>query len=149
MANINELITCLSFGKQTDIVTAQVVANMWRLGYLNRQEWSQNPVAEDDANEIGKGHEFATQQFKSHYAPPDYEFRKYLSSEFAAWAFSFALGNVVKTGTGNITYTITPILGATNPTGLELPYLTFVQQIRPGGSAVLDQMFIGCAIRSL
>lgn len=39
------------------------------------------------------------------------------------------------------TYTIVPALGATNPTGIEL------QQIRPGGSAVLDEMLVGCAIK--
>jgi hypothetical protein len=39
-------------------------------------------------------------------------------------------------------------LGATNATGLELPYFSFVQQIRPGGSAVLDAMLVGCAVKS-
>jgi hypothetical protein len=42
---------------------------------------------------------------------------------------------------------ITPALGATNPTGLELPYFSFVRQIRPGGSAVLDEMLVGCAVK--
>ena len=45
------------------------------------------------------------------------------------------------------TYTIVPALGSTNPTGLELPYFSFVQQIRPGGSAVLDEMLVGCAVK--
>src|ERR1017187_7837880 len=36
----------------------------------------------------------------------------------------------------------------TNPAGLELPYFSFVQQIRPGGSAVLDEMLVGCAVKS-
>jgi hypothetical protein len=50
-------------------------------------------------------------------------------------------------GSGPYTYTIVPALGATNPTGLELPYFSFVQQIRPGGSAVLDEMLVGCAVK--
>jgi hypothetical protein len=149
MANINELLLCWGFGKQSDIATTSLVAAMWRMNNLNRKPWAQNPVNEDDANEIGKGHEFATAEFKSHYMPPEYEIAKYLSSEFAAWAFCFALGNVVKSGAGPYTYTILPILGSTNPTELELPYFTFVQQIRPGGSSVLDQKFIGCAVKSL
>src|SRR5208283_239959 len=37
--------------------------------------------------------------------------------------------------------------GATNLTGLELPYFSFVQQIRPGGSAVLDEILVGCAVK--
>jgi hypothetical protein len=35
-----------------------------------------------------------------------------------------------------------------DPTGLELPDFSFVQQIRPGGSAVLDEMLVGGAIKS-
>jgi hypothetical protein len=149
MANINELLTAWGKGKQADIGTGQAGSAMWRMTNLNRKPWAQNPVAEDDANEVGKGHEFATQTFKSHYQPPTHEIDKYLSSEFAAWAFGFCLGNVVKTGTGPYTYTITPILGSTNPTELELPYFSYCQQIRPGGSAVLDQKLIGCVVNTL
>ena len=59
------------------------------------------------------------------------------------------MGNVTLTGSGPYTYVIVPALGATNATGLELPYFSFVQQIRPGGSAVLDEMLVGCAVKSL
>lgn len=150
MANINELMNCWGYGKQTDIVTANLVGAMWRMTNLNQKPWAQNPVSEDNAAEVGKGHEFPSQIFKSHYAPPEHEISKYLSSEFAAWGFGFALGNVVKSGTTpNFTYTILPILGSTNPTELELPYLSYVQQIRPGGSSVLDQMLVGCSAKSL
>ena len=98
---------------------------------------------EDDRAEIGKGHEFPTQLFKSHYNMPTFEISKYASSEFLAWAMSFSLGNVTVSGSGPYTYIVVPALGATNPTGLELPYFSFVQQIRPGGSAVLDEMLVG------
>ena len=103
---------------------------------------------EDDRAEIGKGHEFPTQLFKSHYNMPSFEISKYASSEFLAWALAFSLGNVTVVGsTAPYTYTIVPALGATNPTGIELPYFSFIQQIRPGGSAVLDEMLVGCAIK--
>jgi hypothetical protein len=49
--------------------------------------------------------------------------------------------------TSPYTYTITPILGATNPTGLELPYFSFLQQMRPGGSYILDDLLVGCAVQ--
>ena len=76
------------------------------------------------------------------------EISKYASSEFLAWVLAFSLGNVTVVGTGApYTYTIVPAFGATNPTGLELPYFSFVQQIRPGGSAVLDEILVGCAIK--
>jgi hypothetical protein len=79
---------------------------------------------------------------------PTYEISKYASSEWLAWVMSFSLGNVTLSGSSSpYTYTIVPALGATNPTGLELPYFSFVQQIRPGGSAILDEMLVGCAVK--
>jgi hypothetical protein len=98
--------------------------------------------------EIGKGHEFPTQQWKSHYDNGTYTVERPASSEILAHALGFGLGSVVVTGSAApYTYTITPINPATNSTGLELPYFQFVQQIRPGGSAVLDQLFTGCAVK--
>jgi hypothetical protein len=147
MANINELMNGWGFGKQTAIGTANTVATIWRHTNLNTKPWAKVPVNEDDRAEIGKGHEFPTQLFKSHYNMPTFEISKYASSEFLAWAMAFSMGNVVVSGSGPYTYTIVPALGATNPTGLELPYFSFVQQIRPGGSAVLDEILVGCAIK--
>src|SRR5208283_5162595 len=124
MANISELLNGWGFGKQTAIGTANLVATIWRHTNLNTKPWAKVPVNEDDRAEIGKGH------------------------EFPAWALSFSMGNVVMSGSGPYTYIIVPALGATNPSGLELPYFSFVQQIRPGGSAVLDEMLVGCAVKS-
>jgi hypothetical protein len=147
MANINELMDGWSYGKQTAIGTANSTA-IWRHTNLNTKPWAKVPVNEDDRAEIGKGHEFPTQLFKSHYNMPTYEISKYASSEFLAWMLAFSLGNVTVVGTAApYTYTIVPALGATNPTGIELPYFSFIQQIRPGGSAVLDEMLVGCAIK--
>ena len=147
MANVNELMNGWGFGKQADILTANTLAKIWRHTNLNTKPWAKVPVNEDDRAEIGKGHEFPTQLFKSHYNMPTFEISKYASSEFLAWAMAFSLGNVVLTGTGPYQYVIVPALGATNPTGLELPYFSFVQQIRPGGSAILDEILVGCAIK--
>jgi len=153
MANISELINGWGFGRQgtitsPSITTPNTAATIWRHTNLNTKPWAKVPVNEDDRAEIGKGHEFPTQLFKSHYNMPTYELSKYASSEFLAWVMSFSLGNVTVAGSSApYTYTIVPALGATNPTGLELPYFSFVQQIRPGGSAVLDEMLVGCAIK--
>jgi hypothetical protein len=147
MANVNELMNGWGFGKQTAIGTANTAATIWRHTNLNTKPWAKVPVNEDDRAEIGKGHEFPTQLFKSHYNMPTYEISKYASSEFLAWVMAFSLGNVTLSGTGPYNYVIVPALGATNPTGLELPYFSFVQQIRPGGSAVLDEILVGCAIK--
>src|ERR1035441_1522796 len=67
MANISELLNGWGFGKQTAIGTANLVATMWRHTNLNTKPWAKVPVNEDDRAEIGKGHEFPTQLFKSHY----------------------------------------------------------------------------------
>jgi hypothetical protein len=148
MANINELIQGWGFGKQVDIVTPSLVAAIWPQTNLNSKPWAKVPVNEDDAKETGKSHEFPQQQFKSHYNMPTFEISKYCSSEFVAWVMAFSLGNVTVVAGPPVVYTIVPILGATNPTELELPYFSYVQQIRPGGSSILDEIFIGCAIKS-
>jgi len=147
MANISELLNGWGFGKQTAIGTANLVATIWRHTNLNTKPWAKVPVNEDDRAEIGKGHEFPTQLFKSHYNMPAYELSKYASSEFLAWAMSFSMGNVVVSGSGR---TRTPSFRhwerRTRPAWSCL--LSFVQQIRPGGSAVLDEMLVGCAVKA-
>ena len=150
MANVNELMDGWSYGAQSNIATVNATA-IWRLTNLNNKPWAKVPVNEDDRAEIGKGHEFPTQLFKSHYNMPTYEISKYASSEFLAWVMAFSLGNVTMSGGESgapFQYVIVPALGATNPTGLELPYFSFVQQMRPGASAILDEVLIGCAIKS-
>jgi hypothetical protein len=147
VANINELMDGWSYGQQTNIITPNTTA-IWRHTNLNTKPWAKVPVNEDDRAEVGKGHEFPTQLFKSHYNMPTYEISKYCSSEFLAWVMAFSLGNVTVAGSASpYSYIVVPALGATNPTGLELPYFSFVQQIRPGGSAVLDEILVGCAIK--
>ena len=94
MANINELMNGWSYGKQTAIGTANSTA-IWRHTNLNTKPWAKVPVNEDDRQEIGKGHEFPTQLFKSHYNMPTYEISKYASSEFLAWAMSFSISERV------------------------------------------------------
>ena len=153
MASVNELMNGWGFGQQgtiasPSIVTPNTAATIWRHTNLNTKPWAKVPVNEDDRAEIGKGHEFPTQLFKSHYNMPTFEVSKYASSEFLAWVMSFSLGNVTVAGAAApYTYTVVPALGATNPTGLELPYFSFVQQIRPGGSAILDEILVGCAVK--
>jgi hypothetical protein len=144
MANLNELLIGLGYAKQVDIATPPSSPGFWRVPNWNKKPWAQQPINEDDHQEIGKGHEFATQQWRSHYDNGVYQIERPASSEILAHALGFGLGNVVL---ADGVYTITPIVPATNPTELELPYFQFAQQIRPGGSAVLDQVFTGCAMK--
>ena len=107
---LQEVQICFGFGKQTDIATANLVAAMWRLKKLNAQLANPKLNTENDAEEYGKGHEFATQTFKTSWDTGG-TLEKYLSAEMAAWAMCFGLGKVVKSGTTpNFIYTCTPLI---------------------------------------
>jgi len=99
---LQEVQICFGFGKQTDIATANLVAAMWRLKKLNAQLANPKLNTENDAEEYGKGHEFATQTFKTSWDTGG-TLEKYLSAEMAAWAMCFGLGKVTKAGTTNLT----------------------------------------------
>jgi hypothetical protein len=100
-------------------------------------------VFENDAAEIGKGHEFITETFPSHYEVAN-RIEKYASAEFVTWVCAYGLGNVVQTGSAApYTYIMTPI----NPgTTLELPYFSLVEQVAEGGGSAIDNLHVGCAV---
>ena len=142
---LQEVQICFGFGKQTEIATANPVAAMWRLKKLNAQLATPKLNTENDAAEYGKGHEFATQTFKTSWDTPG-TLEKYLSAEMAAWAMCFGLGKVVKSGTTpNWVYTCTPLIPS-NGDATELPYFSFVEQIRPGAGSVIDRLLTGCTV---
>lgn len=143
-ANIREILIGFGFARQDDIATANTVAGIWRLGKLNAAFAGPRLNTENDAAELGKGHEFATQIFKTSWDVQG-QIEKYLGSDFAAWAMAFGLGKAVKSGTTpNWVYTCTPLDPVTD--GIELPYFSFIEQIRPGAGVVLDRMAVGCAV---
>ena len=144
-ARLQEVLICFGKQKQTDIATANTAGQMWQLRKLNAQLANPKLNTENDADEYGKGHEFATQSFQTSWDAGS-TLEKYLSAEIAAWAMAFSLGKVVKSGTApDFTYTSTPLFPA-NGDAAELPYFSFVEQIRPGAGVVLDRMAVGCAI---
>jgi hypothetical protein len=144
MANLNEMLVAFSYRKQTNLTTLGT-QTYWRLPNLNRQPWALRPVAETDANEVGQGDEFAHRLFKSHIDNGIHQLQYYGSVEMMTFALAFGLGKVALTGSSpNYTYTITPLVPSTD--GLELPFFSYVQQIRPGGSQILDQLFKGCCV---
>ena len=140
-ARVQQLIMGLGKGKQTNISTAG--STFLRFKKLDTSLTTPKPVFENDAAEIGKGHEFITQTFPSHYEVGN-RLEKYASAEFVTWAAAFGLGNVVVVGSGApYSYTITPL----NPgTTLELPYFSLVEQVAEGGGSAIDNMYVGCAI---
>ncbi len=142
---LQELQICFGKQKQTDTQTANTAVQMWQLRKLNAQLANPKLNTENDAEEFGKGHEFAVQSFQTSW-DVNGTLEKYLSAEIAAWAMAFGLGKVVKSGTApNFTYTATPLIPSAGDDA-ELPYFSFVEQIRPGAGVVLDRMAIGCVI---
>ena len=100
-----------------------------------------------DAEEFGKGHEFATQTFKTSWDVSG-TIEKYLGSDIAAWTMAFGLGKAVKSGEApNFVYTCTPLFPAAGDAA-ELPYFSFLEQIRPSAGVVLDRLAVGCAVES-
>ena len=122
--------------------TANTAAGLVRMA-LNASNMYPRLVTENDAEEYGKGHEFATAVYKTYWDVSG-QIEKYVSSQFAAWVMAFSLGKTTKSGTGTLTYTSTPLDPVTD--GLELPAFSFVEQMRPGANAVVDFMNIGCCI---
>ena len=143
-ANIRELLLGFGYRKQSAIGVANIVGDIWRLNKLNAAILNPKPVTEDDAAELGKGHEFPTATYPSHWEIGPHTMEKYLSSEIIAWAAGFTLGHCDKTGTTpNFIYTCTPTVPVTD--GIELPYFSYIEKIRPT-EIVTDKMFVGCAV---
>jgi hypothetical protein len=144
---LQEILVAFGRTKQADIATPNIQADFWRMSKLNAALANPQLNTENDAEEFGKGHEFATETFKTSWDVSG-TIEKYLGSDIAAWAMAFGLGKVVKSGTApNFTYTCTPLFPANGDAG-ELPYFSFLEQIRPGAGVVLDRMAVGCAIES-
>lgn len=144
MARTQEQV--IAFGKvaQADISTANLLGGIWRMLKLNASLATPRRIVESDAEELGKGHEFATALYKSHVESTGHTIEGYMSSEMAAWLWAFGLGTVVESPAN--TYTITPLDPVTD--GEELPYFSFLETIRQGASDILDHMLVGCALRS-
>ena len=144
-SRLQEVLICFGKQKQTDIATANTAGQMWQLRKLNAALANPKLNTENDADEFGKGHEFPTQSFQTSWDAGS-PLEKYLSAEIAAWAMAFSLGKVVKSGSApTFTYTCTPLFPAAGDAA-ELPYFSFVEQIRPGAGIVLDRMAVGCAV---
>jgi len=143
---LQEVLICFGKKKQTDIATAQAAADMWRFSKLNAALINPKLATENDAEEYGKGHEFPTATYKTAWDVGT-TLEKYLSAEIGAWAVAFGLGKVVKSGSGPYVYTCTPLMPSAGDAA-ELPYLSYVEQIRPGAGVVLDRQGVGMAVES-
>lgn len=133
-ANIQELQVAISKTAQTAIDTAST--DLIRFNTTSDDIGDVEPIVEDDADEIGKGHEFAEESFLTSYKVSK-RIQCYTSSEALSIAAAFGLGS------GNAG-TYTPIDPLTNVNEIELPWMTVVEGIRKGGTApVLNRALLG------
>jgi hypothetical protein len=143
-ANIRELLACVGFHRQAAVQTALVAADCWTLGQTNEDVGQAVPVNEDDARFLGKGHEFATQQFKSHLVT-ERNWNGILTSEAFAMLAVFGMSKFSKEAAGTgFKYTCTMSDPVTD--GIDRYTTTFVDTIRQGASDVHDMALIGCAL---
>lgn len=146
MAGIRTQNQLFGFGykTQTAIATANPVGELLRLNKLNPDIAYPMLTKEDDAAEMGKGDEFALQEYAVAW-DTKVQFRKYLTSQIAMWAYSMGLGNVTAQNANSST--IIP-LDATQT--IELPYFSVLQQMNPISSTPgVDQLLPGCALEDL
>jgi hypothetical protein len=91
---IQETLIAFSRAKQADIATPNTAAGMWRLHKVNASLVNPRLNTENDAEKLGKGHEFATTLYPTFYP----------GSGFQAWAgktFTVDAGTDVFTCTGH------------------------------------------------
>ena len=144
-ANIRETRIGVSYKKQTALQTPLTAADCWSFTKLNAALSVVDMATENDATEIGKGNEFALNNYKSHWNVTG-SFEKYISSQFLAWVFCFGLGKTTKTApvAGAYTYTCVPQDPVTD--SIDMKAFTYVEAIRQGGSPVIDRAAVGCVI---
>ena len=144
-ANIRETKICFGKVPQTDLVTPNVVSDMWSLLKTNTALMQTDLRTETDALDIGKGDEFPINVYKT-AASTTVALEKYCTSEFMAWLFCFGLGNATKTGgaTTGYTYSATPqdpVVQCINQ-----PAFTWAEQIRAEPNSVIDRAGIGMVV---
>jgi hypothetical protein len=131
-ANVKELI--LAFSKTAQSAIGTQASDLIRVNTVGQDMADFEPVVEDDADEVGKGHEFAEESFLVAFNATR-KLDVYCSAELLAVACAFGLGS----GTSN---TFNPINPVTDTNEIELPTMTLAEAIRPTGTAVLNRTFL-------
>jgi len=148
MANIKELEFAIGRIKQANLTTRVADASLVGMR-LRGADISRVPLGkETDINEIGAGNEFATQAYATAW-DSSRPVSKYLTSEWAAIAWAFAMGNVVTTSAGSgYKHTIT-LQAGNGANENNLPATTICERIRTGADAVLSRDLLGCVFNSV
>ena len=143
---VQETVLCFGKKQQDNIATQNVTAEMWRLNKVNRDMVSAELVTEDDKDELGKGNEYVENVYPISRNVA-FKLEKYLSSQIAAWAFCYGFGGFTPTGAGDpYQYVCIPLAASANL--FELPYFTYLEEIRTGANPIVSsKCLIGCAVK--
>jgi hypothetical protein len=138
---VQGLKLALGSAKQANISTPS--ATYIRIPKLNSDLPFLQANTENNAAEIGKGHEFATDVFLTNKEPAANRIEKQGSVEMMLWSWGYALGKVdLATGL----YTIHPIdPGVT----IELPMFSVAAILNEGGGQAVDELHIGNVVESV
>ena len=145
MAEIQELYFSIGKKKQSALATPLVAADMFTLGQTNQDIWLINPQVEDNAEDMGKGGPFATQQFKTALDGGG-PWNGYMTTEALAvlGAFGIGLDSEAPAGTG-YKYTCKPAVSFVDG---DRPVTTVLQTMRQGANDIFDHALIGVALDS-
>ena len=143
--NIQELKIGFSRTAQTNVNTAETT-NILAMLKNDTDFFANNLAKEDDAAEIGKSNEFASQTFPTGWTTSG-SVTKFTSSEWLAFAASFCGTSVAAASGSGFTHTMSPESETDFITvGIEPSYLTVIEQVRAGANGIVDRMFPGCCI---
>jgi hypothetical protein len=148
MANTRETLIGISFRQQSALGTPVTnAAEFWRIAKTNASLASVVINTEDDAQDIGKGDEWANNVYLTS-KDVNVPLEGYLTSQKLALAFAFGFGKTTKTTPAAGAYTYTCVPADPVADGSNAPLACVVEQIRPGGSSVIDRRLEDCALDS-
>ena len=144
--SVNLRQTAFAVGKvaQDDLVTANDDSDLIRFTKVNRQSANLELTTEDDAQDIGKDDEFATQTFPLGWQA-GFTIESYLTSEIAGWAMAFGLGNSADSTPASGAYRHTAVFQSS---GIDLHPFTYVEK-QPADGSYDDFSLIGCVINAV
>ena len=144
-ANSRETKIGVGFIAQADLQTPNTAAEIWSFTTTNTAPFTITPTTETDAGDIGKGDEFPMTMYPVSMDVTG-RIEKQISSEAAAWAFAFGLGNTTRVPTApGMKYDCAPTDPAVHC--IDLPPFTAVEQIRPEAAPPFtDRAMPGCVV---
>jgi hypothetical protein len=139
--NIRQTAFALGMVEQADLVTENSGAEFFRPTKVNQQLAEAKPNTESNAQDLGKDDEFATQVFLVS-KDSGFQLECFTTSEMAAFAFAFGLGNSAATSPDPpaVRHTAVP-----QSSGIDLRSFSYVEKL-PADGTYLDRLLRGCVV---